>query len=50
LTNRVIATRTPHILEFREGQSGLKVHMSICWVNEKGQMGPWSAIQSVTIP
>jgi hypothetical protein len=50
LTNQVLATRTPHILSFKSGQSGMKAYIAICWINEKGQIGPWSDIQVVTIP
>jgi hypothetical protein len=42
LTRSVLATRTPHTLEFTEEERGKTVYVAICWQNEKGQRGPWS--------
>jgi hypothetical protein len=50
LTRSVLATRTPHILEFTEEERGKTVYVAICWQNEKGQMGPWSEIVSALVP
>jgi hypothetical protein len=50
LTRSVLATRTPHILEFTEEKRGKTVYIAICWQNEKGQMGPWSEIVSAIVP
>ncbi|MDR1129541.1 MAG: hypothetical protein LBK96_00985 [Prevotellaceae bacterium] len=50
LTRSVLATRTPHILEFTEEERGKTVYIAICWQNEKGQMGPWSEIISAIVP
>lgn len=50
LTRTVLATRTPHILEFTEEERGKTVYIAICWQNEKGQRGPWSEIVSAIIP
>lgn len=50
LTRSVLATRTPHILEFTEEERGKRVYIAICWQNEKGEKGPWSEIQSAIVP
>jgi hypothetical protein len=50
LAHSTLATRTPHTLEFTEEERGKKVYVAICWQNEKGQRGPWSAIQNTVIP
>ncbi|MDR1372132.1 MAG: hypothetical protein LBJ17_03245 [Dysgonamonadaceae bacterium] len=50
LSRRVTATRTPHTIEFAQADSTRKAYFSICWQNEKGQLGPWSPIQTVSIP
>jgi hypothetical protein len=50
LTRSVLATRTPHILEFTEEERGKTVYVAICWQNEKGEKGPWSEIESAIVP
>jgi hypothetical protein len=50
LTNSVLATRTPHILEFTEHDRGKTVYIAMRWQNEKGHKGPASEIQSAIIP
>lgn len=50
LTRSVLATRTPHILEFTEEERGKTVYVAICWQNEKGERGPWSEIESAIVP
>jgi hypothetical protein len=50
LTNSVLATRTPHILEFTEQDRGKTVYIALRWQNEKGRKGPPSEIQSAIIP
>jgi hypothetical protein len=50
LTRNVLATRTPHVLEFTEEERGKTVYVAICWQNEKGQKGPWSEIESAIVP
>jgi hypothetical protein len=50
LTRNVLATRTPHILEFTDEERGKTVYIAICWQNEKGQKGPWSEIESAIVP
>jgi hypothetical protein len=50
LTRSVLATRTPHVLEFTEEERGKTVYVAICWQNEKGEKGPWSEIESAIVP
>jgi hypothetical protein len=50
LTRSVLATRTPHTLEFTEEERGKTVYVAICWQNEKGEKGPWSEIESAIVP
>jgi hypothetical protein len=50
LIRSVLATRTPHILEFTEEERGKTVYMAICWQNEKGERGPLSEIESAIVP
>ena len=50
LTRTLLATRTPHILEFTEEERGKTVYVAICWQNEKGERGPWSEIESAIVP
>jgi hypothetical protein len=50
LINSVLATRTPHILEFTEHDRGKTVYIAMRWQNEKGHKGPASEIQSAIIP
>jgi hypothetical protein len=50
LRHTVLATRTPHLFEFEEKQRGKIVYFAIQWQNEKGERGPYSAIQSAYIP
>ncbi|MDR0768676.1 MAG: hypothetical protein LBE71_02040 [Dysgonamonadaceae bacterium] len=50
LTRSVLATRTPHILEFTEEERGKTFYIAICWQNGKGQKGPWSEIESAIVP
>jgi hypothetical protein len=50
LTRSILATRTPHILEFTEEERGKTFYVAICWQNKKGQRGPWSEIESAIVP
>jgi hypothetical protein len=50
LTRSVLATRTPHTLEFTESERGKTVYVAICWQNEKGEKGPWSEIEKAIVP
>ncbi|MDR3262641.1 MAG: hypothetical protein LBT78_12535 [Tannerella sp.] len=50
LTRSVLATRTPHTLEFTEQERGRTVYVAICWQNGKGERGPLSEIESAVVP
>ena len=50
LTRSVLATRTPHLLEFADDERGKTVYVAICWQNEKGEKGPWSEVESALVP
>ncbi|MDR1477364.1 MAG: hypothetical protein LBJ00_00300 [Planctomycetaceae bacterium] len=50
LAKSVLATRTPHIFEFKEEERGKTVYLAICWQNEKGQRGPFSEIEKAIVP
>jgi hypothetical protein len=50
LSNSVLATRSPQILQFNEEDAGKTVYVAGCWQNRKGQRGPWSSIEKVIIP
>jgi hypothetical protein len=50
LTRNVLATRTPHVLDFLEAERGKIVYLAICWQNEKGEKGHWSDIQNAIVP
>jgi hypothetical protein len=50
LTRHKLATRTPYTLKFTENERGKTVYVAICWQNNRGQLGPWSAIQSTIVP
>jgi hypothetical protein len=50
LTRTMLATRTPHIIEFTEEERGKTVYIVACWQNEKGERGSWSEIISAIVP
>lgn len=50
LSRNLLATRTPHVLEFADSESGKRAYITLCWQNTKGEKGPWSPIQSSIIP
>ncbi|MDR3308405.1 MAG: hypothetical protein LBS80_00430 [Tannerella sp.] len=50
LPHSVLATRTPHTLEFAAAERGKTVYYAICWQNEKGQRGPFSEVGSSIVP
>jgi hypothetical protein len=50
LNNTMLATRTPHVLEFTEEERGKTVYIALQWQNEKGERGRHSEIQSAIIP
>ena len=50
LSRIALATRTPHVLEFTEAERGSRVYVALCWMNEKGEKGPWSEIENAIVP
>jgi hypothetical protein len=50
LSRSVLATRTPHTLEFTEEERAKTVYIATCWQNEKGERGPFSEIESAIVP
>jgi hypothetical protein len=50
LTHSVLATRSTHVLTFKEEDRGKTVYIAARWENEKGETGPWSDIISTIIP
>jgi hypothetical protein len=50
LTSGVLATRTPHVIQFDEDKRGKTVYVAICWQNRKGENGPWSDIEKAIVP
>jgi len=50
LTNTVLDTASPCILEFTEEQRGKRVYFCLAWQNPKGEKGPWSEIVNAIIP
>jgi hypothetical protein len=43
-------TRTPITLEFHEQERGKTLYFALCWINTRGEKGPWSGIHSTVIP
>jgi hypothetical protein len=50
LANHTMASRTPHVLTFDEGQMGKTVQIALAWQNERGNLGQWSEYKSAVIP
>jgi hypothetical protein len=50
MRHKMLSTRTPQKLQFELNDRGKTVYIAICWVNEKGKCGPWSAITSAIVP
>jgi hypothetical protein len=50
LSKAILATRTPHTLEFEEAERGKTVYVALQWQNAKGQKGPWSETLSAIVP
>ena len=50
LNRSLLATKTPHVLEFNEDERGKHLYVAICWQNTKGEKGPWSEIEQAIIP
>jgi hypothetical protein len=49
LYRHVLASKTPHTLKFDETERGKTVYVALCWQN-RGQLGPWSEMQSTYVP
>ncbi|MDR3184180.1 MAG: hypothetical protein LBT49_02080 [Prevotellaceae bacterium] len=50
LLHSAFVTRSPFMLEFDDQERGKTVYFVLCWVNTRGQKGPWSEIRSAIIP
>jgi hypothetical protein len=50
LTHHELASKTPHTLKFKESERGKTVYVALAWQNGKGDLGPYSEIQSAVIP
>jgi len=50
LAEHIMASRTPHIIEFDETERGKTVYVALCWQNERGIRGAWSEAQSAVVP
>ncbi|MCL1911832.1 MAG: hypothetical protein FWG13_06475 [Leptospirales bacterium] len=50
LTHHAMASRTPHVIEFKESERGKTVYIALRWQNERGHLGPFSEVQSAVIP
>jgi hypothetical protein len=45
-----LATRTPHLLHFKEEDRGKTVYIALQWQNESGVRGDYTEIQSAIVP
>ena len=50
LANHVMASHTPHIIEFDEAECGKTAYIALQWQNERGITGPWSEVQTAIVP
>jgi hypothetical protein len=50
LPRSVLATRTPHTLEFAENDRGKTLSVALCWQNGKGWKGSPTEVQTAIIP
>jgi hypothetical protein len=50
LTNSILSTRTPYVIQCGEGDNGKIIYLSACWQTKRGMKGPWCMVQSVVIP
>lgn len=46
----ILATRSPHVFEFASEERDKKAYFAIAWQNQKGEMGPFSEIQTENVP
>jgi hypothetical protein len=50
LLHSTFSTRSPHMFEFKGNDRGKTVYFCLCWLNTRGQKGPWGEIVSAIIP
>ena len=50
LNQSTLITRSPYILTVDEEYERKVISMAMCWQTESGERGPWSEIQTATIP
>jgi hypothetical protein len=50
LGNVCFATRSPLMLDFKEGQRGSRIYFCAAWQSSTGATGPWSNVESAVIP
>ena len=50
LRNHKIASRTPFVMKFDETERGKTVYVAAAWQNRRGNMDPYSKVQSALIP
>jgi hypothetical protein len=50
LKHTVFSTHSPQVFEFKEHDRGKTIYFRLCWVNTRGQKGPWSEVVSAIIP
>ena len=50
LPHTFLATRSPYTMEFEEDERGKTLYIALCWQNVRGQLGPWSNLQTAIIP
>jgi hypothetical protein len=43
-------TRTPHVIAFDGADGGKSVTYWLRWVSTRGEIGPWSAAVTATVP
>jgi hypothetical protein len=43
-------TVKPYTLRFDETERGKTVYVALCWQNQRGQLGPWTGMQSTIVP
>jgi len=50
LANHVMATRTPHVLNFTSEERGKTVWIALAWQNRRGVLGKWTDYRSAIVP
>jgi len=50
LNRHAMASRSPHVLRFKESERGKTVYIALAWQNDRGHVGEWSEIESAIIP